>query len=422
MFGRDGILTAFETLTFSPSLAAGTLRALAALQGRIHDPIRDEEAGKILHEMRAGEMAATGEVPFGRYYGSVDSTPLFLCLLGAYADRTADLALVNELWPAATAAMEWIERSLDARGYLTYERRTPKGLVNQGWKDSHDSISHADGRLAEPPIALSEVQGYVYGARTALASLSQRLGRAAEAESWTARAATLCESFERDFWMAEENCYALALDRDGQPCRVVSTNAGHCLASGIATRERAAEVVARLMRDDCFCGWGVRTLSAGARRFNPISYHNGSVWPHDNAILAAGFARYGFGRRAADIMDGLFAASVRLDERRLPELFCGFSRSQCADPVPYPVACRPQAWAAGSVFLLLRAVLGLNVDAWKRRVTFSAAVLPDGIDYIDIRGLRVNDASLDLRIRRGGRAASVEVLERSGEIDVIVRK
>jgi glycogen debranching enzyme len=422
MFGRDGLLTAFETLAFAPALAAGTLRGLAAAQGSGFDPRRDEEPGKILHEVRSGEMAATGEVPFGRYYGSVDSTPLFLCLLGAYADRTGDLALVQELWPAALAAMECIERNLDARGYLAYERRTAKGLVNQGWKDSHDSISHADGRLAEPPIALCEVQAYVYAARIALAALGRRLGRTAEAEGWSVQAAKLRERFERDFWMPEERCYALALDRDGAPCRVVTSNAGHCLTAGIATQERAADVVARLMRDDCFCGWGVRTLSERARRFNPISYHNGSIWPHDNALLAAGFARYGFGRRAADLMNGLFDASVRLDERRLPELFCGFPRSQCGQPVPYPVACRPQAWAAGSAFLLLQAVLGLNLDAWKHRVTFSGTVLPEGVDYIDIRRLRLNESSVDVRVRRGGRASSVEILERTGELEVIVRK
>ena len=422
VFGRDGLITAIETLAFGPELAAGTLRTLAVLQGRQVDPLRDEEPGKILHELRYGEMAATGEVPFGRYYGSVDATPLFLTALAAYAERTADLDLVQELWPAALAALDWIDHSVDSRGYLTYERRTPRGLANQGWKDSHDSVSHADGRLADPPIALCEVQGYVYAARRGLAGLARRLGLSAEAERWEAQASALREAFARDFWLPAEDTYALALDGAGQPCEVVASNAGHCLFTGIAEAARASSVVTRLLRNDCFCGWGVRTLSAQARRYNPMSYHNGSVWPHDNAILAAGFSRYGFAPRAGEIMTALFDASLGMDARRLPELFCGFSRALRQQPVPYPVACSPQAWSAGSVFLLLQAALGLTIDAWRRRVALSQASLPEWLDHIEIRGLRVCDARVDLRITRGRHSAAVEVTDRQGAVDVVVRK
>jgi glycogen debranching enzyme len=422
VFGRDGLITALETLAFAPELAAGTLRTLAALQGREHNAERDEQPGKIVHEMRHGEMAATGEVPFGRYYGSIDATPLFIALLGAYADRTADLDLVRELWPNAEAAMRCIDDSLDARGYLSYARRTPRGLVNQGWKDSQDAVSHADGTLAEPPIALCEVQAYVYGAQRALASLARRLGYDQQADHWETEAAALRTRFARDFWLPEEETYALALDRDGLPCRVVTSNAGHCLFGGIAEPTQAARTVARLMRNDCFCGWGVRTLSAEARRYNPMSYHNGSVWPHDNAIVAGGFSRYGFSTRAGELLTALFDATLGMEDRRLPELFCGFPRSMRQQPVPYPVACRPQAWAAGCVFLLLQATLGMTIDAWKRRVLFSQAAMPEWLEQIEIRGLRVRDATLGLRITRGRHSASIEVTSRDGAVEVLVRK
>jgi glycogen debranching enzyme len=424
VFGRDGIITALETLAFAPDLAAGTLRTLAALQGREHNAERDEEAGKILHEMRYGEMAATGEIPFGRYYGSVDATPLFLLLLVEYAERTGDLALVEELWPAATAAMNWIETLADADGdgYVEYARRTTRGLINQGWKDSYDSISHADGTLAEPPIALAEVQAYVYAACRGLAGLARRLERFVEAATWDARAVQLKERFNHDFWLDEEETFALALDGQKRPCRVVSSNAGHCLFGGIADPDKAARLIARLLRDDMFCGWGIRTLSTQARRYNPMSYHNGSVWPHDNALIAAGFARYEANDRASQLFTALFEASLTIADHRLPELFCGFPRYLHTSPVPYPVACKPQAWAAGSVFLLFQATLGLSIDAWKREVTFDRTALPPWLNRLDIRGLKVADAQVDLSVMRGRWGAAVEVIDKQGEVRVVVRK
>ncbi len=424
IFGRDGIITALQTLPFAPEIAAGVLRTLASMQGQVEDAERDEQPGKILHEMRYGEMAATGEIPFGRYYGSADATPLFLVLLAEYADRTAELELVRELWPAALAAMNWIDRygDRDGDGYVEYARLTPKGLVNQGWKDSRDAVFHADGKLAEPPIALAEVQAYVYAARRGLARLARRLDRGVDAATWEAKAAMLREQFNRDFWLPEHEIFALALDRDKRPCRVVSSNAGHCLWGRIAEPDKAARVIARLMREDMFCGWGIRTLSARERRYNPMSYHNGSVWPHDNALIAAGFARYGAVDRAAQILTALFEASLFTEERRLPELYCGFPRSLQHSPVPYPVACKPQAWAAGSVLMVLQAVLGLVVNAWENRVTFYRTALPPWLERLDIHGLRVRDARVDLSIARGHWGAAVEVIDKQGDVEVVVRK
>jgi glycogen debranching enzyme len=422
LFGRDSLITALETVAFSPDLAAGVLRTLARLQGQDYRSEREEEPGKILHEMRHGEMAATGEIPFGRYYGSIDATPLFLLLLAEYADRTGDLALIQELWPAALAAVRWMERASDSKGYLTYAPRSTRGLINQGWKDSHDAIMHADGTLAEPPIALAEVQAYMYAARRRLAPLARQLGDERLAETWDTQATRLQEQFQHDFWLPEEHTFALALDAHAHPCRVVSSNAGHCLYGQIASSAQARQLIDRFFQDDMFCGWGIRTLSAQSRRYNPMSYHNGSVWPHDNAIIAAGFARYGANDQAERILSALFDASTRVVDHRLPELFCGFPRQAHQGPVPYPVACKPQAWAAGSLFQFLQAILGLRIDAWAHRMTLGRVVLPVWLNEISIRGLQVHDARVDLRIVRGRASAAVEVLEKHGDVEIVVHE
>ena len=361
-FGRDGLITAMQMLWCDPSLARGVLRRLAAFQSKVSDPLSDAEPGKILHEMRAGEMAALGEVPFGLYYGSVDSTPLFVLLAGLYFERTGDEATLVELWPAIEAALRWIDVTGDADrdGFVEYFRQTDKGLANQGWKDSHDAIFHADGRTAEGPIALAEVQGYVFAAKQVAARCARHLGHDALANKLEADAQRLAERFEASFWCPELQSYALALDGAKEPCRVRTSNAGQVLFTGIARADHAKLVADELLRPRFFSGWGIRTVARGEARYNPMSYHNGSVWPHDNSLIALGFARYGFKRAVGQVMQGLFEAATYMDLRRLPELFCGFHRERRRGPTLYPVACAPQAWASATPFSLIEAALGLS--------------------------------------------------------------
>jgi glycogen debranching enzyme len=420
VFGRDALITARQLLCFAPGLARGVLRVLAALQGKNDDPERDEQPGKIIHEARYGEMAATGEVPFGRYYGSIDATPLFCMLLGAYARATGDLALVRELWPNALAAAEWMERhgDRDGDGYLEYQRMSAHGLANQGWKDSGDAIFHRDGTLAEPPIALVEVQGYRYAALVAMADLADATG-VPDAARWRSEASHLRDRINADFWLDHEDTYALALDRTKRPCAVVASNAGHLLFCGVPDAVRARRLAARLFRNDLFGGWGIRTLAAGQARYNPMSYHNGSVWPHDNSLIAAGLRRYGSVDGVLQLLGALVGAALEFEDRRLPELFCGFGRRRDAAPVPYPVACRPQAWAAGAVFLLLESALGLEIDALNRRIVFREPHLPAWLASLEIRNLRVGEARLDLNVIRGKYGGSVEILRREGEVEVV---
>jgi glycogen debranching enzyme len=421
VFGRDGIVTAFQMLWVQPTLARGVLKHLAALQATEDDPDRDAQPGKIVHELRHGEMAALKEVPFGRYYGSHDATPLFVMLAGAYYRHTGDLDLARELWKNVEAALAWIDGPADPNhdGLIEYARHRSTGLVQQGWKDSDDSIFHADGRLAEGPIALCEIQGYVYAARRAAADLASALGLEGRATELRSRAELLRVRFEEAFWDEDLGTYGIALDGDGRLCRVPTSNPGHCLWSGIASEERAASVVERLLDDAMFSGWGIRTVAAGQARYNPMSYHDGSIWPHDNAISALGMARYGHAEAAGRVMHGLFDVSRHFDLARMPELFCGFSRRPGEGPTHYPVACSPQAWAAGAVFMLLQACLGLEIDATESNVRFANAMLPPFLDHLELENVAIGDARLDVRFQRQADGMEIDVLERRGSVSVV---
>ncbi|MGA8643245.1 glycogen debranching N-terminal domain-containing protein [Candidatus Binatus sp.] len=420
LFGRDSIITALSILPFYPQIAVRTLRTLAKLQGDTVDEARDEQPGKIVHEIRTGEMAATGEVPFGRYYGSVDATPLFLWLYGRCVESTGDLQFADELWPNVERAIEWIERWGDREGdgYVKYLRETPRGLANQGWKDSEDAIFHKDGELARPPIALAEVQGYVYAACMDVASVAARLGRGSVADRLLTRATALKQSFERDFWLEPEGMIALALDADRRPCRVMTSNGAHCLATGLVDGERATAMCKRLLADDMYSGWGIRTLSGREKRYNPMSYHNGSVWPHDNAMAALGLARACDHTGVLKVLEGLFDASEQLNTSSLPELFCGFRREIGLGPVPYPVACYPQAWSAASVFMILQAMLGIRVLGFERRVFFDTHLIPSWLDWLSIDKLRVGDGRVSFVLRRSPNGAAIEVKDKSSGVRV----
>jgi glycogen debranching enzyme len=421
-FGRDGLITALQMLWLDPRVARGVLHRLAAYQARTDDPASDAQPGKILHEMREGEMAGLREVPFGLYYGSVDATPLFVMLAGLYAERTGDDATIRELWPAIEAALAWIDGPGDADGdgFIEYYRATEQGLANQGWKDSHDAIFHADGRLAQGPIALPEVQGYVYFAKVLAARCAQHLGWTDRARRLKAGADLLAQRFDEAFWCPEIETYALALDGDKEPCRVRSSNAGQVLFTGIAKPERAVKLAESLLRPQFFSGWGIRTIANTEARYNPMSYHNGSIWPHDNALIALGLSRYGLKRPVERLFKGLFEAATYMEMRRLPELFCGFQRARGRGPTLYPVACSPQAWASATPFTLIEASLGLQFDPAGSEIRLIDPRLPSFLDWVMLRDLQLGDCMVDLVARRNNDNVAVEVMRTQGPVRVAV--
>ena len=420
-FGRDSLLASCELLMVNPEVARGTLLALAELQSRLDEPWRDAEPGKILHELRVGELARTGHIPHTPYYGTVDATPLFLMVAGGYYRWTLDIETLARLRPALDAALAWIDQwgDHDGDGFVEYERRSPAGLVNHGWKDSHDSVVHADGSLAEGPIALVEAQGYVYEARLRIAEVYDALGERDRATWLRAQAQELRAAFNDAFWDPEEGFFAMALDGEKRQVRSVSSNPTHCLYCGIVDEDKAPLVAERLMAPDMFSGWGIRTLASSSRAYNPMSYHNGSIWPHDNAIAAAGLKRYGFHAATARIASALFEVAASAREFRLPELFCGFHRDASPAIVSYPVACIPQAWAAAAPFMLVQAMMGVSAHAPSNTLTVDRPMLPDWLGSLELRDVQVARSRVSLSFRRSGPGTTgFSLLEQDGDVRV----
>ncbi|HEV7810353.1 MAG TPA: hypothetical protein VGO64_07125, partial [Candidatus Limnocylindrales bacterium] len=423
LFGRDALIASLQALPFRPQIAMETLSVLAAYQATEVDDWRDAEPGKILHELRIGEMAGAGELPHTPYYGSVDSTPLWLIVFGAVWDWTGDRAFLDGLWPNALRALEWIDRwgDLDGDGFIEYQRRSSRGLLNQGWKDSVDAIRDRTGGRPEMPVALAEVQGYVFDAKRRMARLARVRGDDEHARRLEAEAEALRVRFEEAFWVEDLRYYAMALDGTKRPLDAIASNAGHCLWSGIVSPTRARDVADRLTSPAMFSGWGIRTYAEGQPGYNPIGYHTGSVWPHDTSLIAAGLKRYGFEDESNRLVGQMFQAAQHFDEYRLPELFCGFDRDESVLPVPYPVACSPQAWAAGASFLFLETMLGLRAHAGSGELELHHPVLPDWIGKVTLTNLRIGDASVDLLFHRWRGTTSAEVLRKVGDLSVTIR-
>ncbi len=420
-FGRDGIITAYQLLPWHPQLAHGVLEYVFKTLGDKVDDFTDEQPGKVFHEMRRGEMSNTRELPFIPYYGSVDSTPLSLILLHEYISWTMDLENLRKWWPAALRALDWVEKwgDCDHDGFLEYAKASPTGLVNQGWKDSHDSIMHVDGTLARAPIRLAEVQGYAFRARMAMSVLAKIMGNATLSSRLRFDALQLKARFAQHYWDASNRFIYLALDGDGQPCKVRSPNMGHCLSAQLVSPEQARNVVDHLMSPAMFSGYGVRTLADTEIAYNPLSYHNGSVWPHDNSLIMEGFRAYGHTRELQTLATALIEVLETSKDFRLPELFCGFRKRGQEPPVPYAVACKPQAWAAGSVFLMLKSMLGLSIDTDQSHLVFRSPILTPKIGFLKIQGLHGRNWELDLACRRTNYGTHVEITRKSGNVRVL---
>jgi glycogen debranching enzyme len=423
-FGRDGIITAMEVLWIAPEIARDTLHFLAEMQAEKIIPEKDAEPGKIMHELRTGEMANTGEIPFKEYYGTIDATPLFIMLAGMYYERTADIVTIEKIWPNIKAAIEWINvyGDIDKDGFVEYKHKAENGLTNQGWKDSHDSIMYEDGAFCKPPIALSEVQGYVYAAKKYASFLADVMEERDYAENILKEAMELKQKFNDIFWDDGLESYVLALDADKNSCRVLSSNPGHCLFTEIVKKKNAGKLVESLFSKELFSGWGIRTLGAKEKRYNPMSYHNGSIWPHDNALIAYGLSKYGFRKESLQIMQSLFEASLFIDLQRLPELFCGFDRRKNEGPTAYPVACSPQAWAVGAVFLLMQSCLRIQIDALNKMLVFDKPILPDYIDYVCVSGLQLHEDSCEFEMRRHKNDVGFNVIKKPKDWDLIIKK
>jgi glycogen debranching enzyme len=420
LFGRDSIVSAIQSMPYETNKAKSTLRLLAYYQGKVFDDWRDEEPGKILHELRVGEKANLNDIPMTPYYGSVDATPLYLILLAEYIDWTGEIGLLQELMGNVNAALKWMDDYADPGnlGFASYLTRSKKGLSNQGWKDSPLGVSRSDGSLAKQPIAVAEVQGYFYMAKIRLASLLNQSGDRDTASRLIRDAHELKRKFNSDFWMSEKGFYAQAIDRDGL-CDVISSNPLQCLWTGIVDSGRARVMMNRAFEPDMFSGWGIRTLSSGEKRYSPLGYHNGTVWPFDNSIIARGLSNYGFKAEANRLLTCMYEAAGQYPRYRLPELFGGYERGDYSVPIRYPVACSPQAWSAGTIPCMLSAVLGFVPNAMEKRLTLMKPALPQWLDTLTINGMTVGDIPVNVEFKRVGDDTMVNEPGVS-EIDLVV--